>query len=136
MAGDHRAVEPPPATTQAMFRTYERGTAEYERELAALARRADADLARVEPEVRAILDDVRARGDEAVLELTERFEGRRPASVVVPEDEWRRVASSAPAEVRDALAAAADRIRRYHERQRDPGFVYEEDGVRLGQRVR
>lgn len=119
-----------------MFRTYERGTAEYERELAALARRGDADLARVEPEVRAILDDVRARGDEAVLELTERFEGRRPASVVVPEDEWRRVASSAPAEVRDALAAAADRIRRYHERQRDPGFVYEEDGVRLGQRVR
>ena len=119
-----------------MFRIYERSSDEYERALAALARRGDADLARVEPDVRAILDDVRARGDAAVLELSARFEGRAPASVVVPEAEWRSAAASAPSEVRSALAQAAERIRRYHERQRDPGFAYEEDGVRLGQRVR
>ncbi len=123
-------------TTRRMMRIYERGTDEYERALAALSRRGDADLARVEPDVRAILDAVRERGDDAVLELTERFEGRRPASVVVPEDEWRAAAASAPAEVRSALSEAADRVRRYHEHQRDPGFVYEEEGVKLGQRVR
>jgi histidinol dehydrogenase len=118
------------------FPIHERGTASYDTALATLARRGDADLARVEPDVRAILDAVRDRGDVAVLELTERFEGRRPSAVVVPEDEWRKSAASAPSEVRAALAAAADRVRRYHERQRDPGFVYEEDGIRLGQRVR
>lgn len=119
-----------------MFRIHERGSEDYERALAALARRGDADLARVEPDVRAILDDVRARGDAAVLALNERFEGRRETRVIVPEAEWRAGAASAPPEVRRALAEAAERIRRYHERQRDGGFVYEEDGVRLGQRVR
>ena len=34
------------------------------------------------------------------------------------------------------LSAAAERIRRYHEQQRDPGFRYVEDGVELGQRIR
>ncbi|HEY8429493.1 MAG TPA: histidinol dehydrogenase, partial [Sandaracinaceae bacterium] len=119
-----------------MMAIHERGTAAYDEALHALARRGDADLARVEPEVRAILDAVRERGDEAVLELTERFEGRRPARLVVPEDEWRAAAASAPPNVRAALAAAAERVRRYHEHQRDPGFAYEEDGIRLGQRVR
>src|SRR5690606_14964369 len=64
----------PPRLLQprAMFRIYERGSEDYPRALAALARRGDADLARVEPDVRAILDDVRARGDAAVLALNER----------------------------------------------------------------
>lgn len=119
-----------------MFPIYERGTSEYDDALLQLSRRGDADLARVEPDVRAILDDVRDRGDEAVLALTERFEGRRPPRVVVPEAEWRREAASVAPEIRDALAQAAERVRRYHARQRDPGFLYEEDGIRLGQRVR
>jgi len=38
--------------------------------------------------------------------------------------------------VRQDLEQAADRIRRYHEHQRDPGFRYEESGVQLGMRVR
>ncbi len=118
------------------MRIHERGSEEYERALSGLARRGDADLARVEPDVRAILDAVRDRGDEAVLELAERFESRRPESVVVPEDAWRRDAASAPTEVRAALAVAAERVRAYHEHQRDPGFRYDEDGITLGQRVR
>src|SRR5262249_15526600 len=39
-------------------------------------------------------------------------------------------------ELRDALVLAADRIARYHEHQRTNGFFYEENGVRLGMRVR
>jgi len=40
-----------------------------------------------------------------------------------------------PAEARASLDLAAARIRRFHEHQRDPGFAYEEEGVRLGARV-
>ena len=119
-----------------MFAIHDRGTDAYDRALGALAHRGDADLERVEPAVREILRAVRERGDEAVLELTERFEQRRPSAVVLPDAVWRAEAAKAPAEVREALGAAAERIRRYHLHQREPGFVYEEDGVRLGQRVR
>ncbi len=118
-----------------MLLIHERGTPAYDRELARLARRGDADLERVEPDVRAILRAVAERGDEAVRELTERFEGRVQPHVVLPPDEVRRGAAEAPESVRKRLREAADRIRRYHEHQRDAGFRYTEDGVSLGQRV-
>ncbi|RZO61880.1 MAG: histidinol dehydrogenase [Sandaracinaceae bacterium] len=119
-----------------MFAIHDRGTDAYDRALGALAHRGDADLERVEPAVREILRAVKERGDDAVLDLTERFEQRRPSAVALPDAVWRAEAAKAPAEVREALGAAAERIRRYHLHQREPGFVYEEDGVRLGQRVR
>lgn len=119
-----------------MLSIHERGRPGYEDALRALSRRGDEDLARVEPDVRAILDAVRARGDEAVLEYTERFDGRRPESLVLDQQTWLREARKADPSVREALAAAGDRIRRYHEHQREPGFRYEDEGVELGQRVR
>jgi histidinol dehydrogenase len=119
-----------------MLRICERGQPGYEEALASLSRRGDEDLARVEPDVRAILDAVRGRGDEAVLEYTERFDGRRPESLVLGDDAWRADARTVDPAVRQALEAAGDRIRRYHERQREPGFRYEEGGIELGQRVR
>jgi len=118
-----------------MLRIYERGEAGYEPALRSLSRRGDEDLARVEPDVRAILDAVRERGDAAVLEYTERFDGRRPESLVVPREAWLESAKDIDAATRSWLEAAGERIRRYHEHQREPGFRYEEDGVELGQRV-
>jgi histidinol dehydrogenase len=118
-----------------MLRIYERGDARYEDTLRSLSHRGDDDLARVEPEVRAILDAVRQRGDEAVLEYSERFDGRRPESLVLPREAWLESAKSVDATTRAALEAAAERIRRYHEHQREPGFRYEEEGIELGQRV-
>ncbi len=118
-----------------MLTIYERGQPGYEDTLASLSRRGDEDLARVEPDVRAILDSVRAGGDEAVLDYTERFDGRRPQSLVLNRDEWLREARTVDPAVREALQAAADRIRRYHEHQIEPGFRYEEDGIELGQRI-
>ena len=120
----------------AMLTIHERGTAEYSEALARLSRRGDADLERVEPQVREILAAVRARGDAALVELAERFEGRRPERIRLDDEVWRREADRAPEETRAALAAAADRIRRYHEHQVDAGFRYTEDGIELGQRVR
>ena len=119
-----------------MLRIYEQGQPGYEDTLASLSRRGDEDLARVEPDVRAILDAVRERGDEAVLEYTERFDRRRPPELVLKRDSWLKEARTVKPAIREALSAAGDRIRRYHEHQRDAGFRYEEDGVELGQRVK
>jgi histidinol dehydrogenase len=119
-----------------MLAIYERNTSAYDEALRALSRRGEADLEAVEPSVRAILADVRARGDAAVRDLTERFDGRRVEQVVVPAEVWRARAAEVSREVRAALAQAAQRIERYHVHQRDPGFRYEEDGVTLGLRVR
>lgn len=119
-----------------MLTIHERGLPRYEDALTSLSRRGDEDLARVEPQVRAILDSVRERGDEAVLQYTERFDGRRPDALVLDHDAWLSQARNVDPSIRDALRAAGDRIRRYHEHQREPGFLYEEDGIRLGQRVK
>jgi histidinol dehydrogenase len=117
------------------MRIHRRGTSGYDDALASLARRGDADLERVEPRVREILAAVRERGDDALVELTKRFEGRKPEPIRL-DDSWREVADAAPVDLRGWLSEAANRIRRYHEHQRDDGFRYEEDGVTLGQRVR
>ncbi|MEM1416713.1 MAG: histidinol dehydrogenase [Myxococcota bacterium] len=108
---------------------------DFEAALTTLGRRGDADLERVEPAVRAILAEVRERGDDAVRDLTERFEQRRQEHVVLREEAWRAEAETVAPEVKAALAEAAERIRRYHLHQREPGFRYEEEGVVLGQRV-
>lgn len=119
-----------------MLSVYERGRPGYDDVLSSLSRRGDEDLARVEPDVRAILDAVRQRGDEAVLEYTERFDGRRPDSLVWAKETWLDRAKKADPSIRRALSAAGERIRRYHEHQREQGFRYEENGIELGQRVR
>jgi len=119
-----------------MLTIHQRGDETYDAALTALSRRGDADLGRVEPDVRAILEAVRERGDAAVRELARRFEGREVQDVLLPPTRWREEARRAPPEVRRMLEEAAARVRRYHAHQVDDGFVYEEDGVRLGQRVR
>jgi histidinol dehydrogenase len=113
-----------------------RGSGEYERALEALAVRGEQDLAKVEAPVRAILDDVKANGDRALRALVERFEQRTITSVV-----WDRAAivegaKALDPKVRARLEEAAERIRRYHDKQRDTGHRYEEDGIVLGWRVR
>lgn len=119
-----------------MLKIYEQGHPGYEDTLATLSRRGDEDLARVEADVRAILDAVRERGDAAVLEYSERFDRRRPESLVLGREAWLAGTGEVHPEVHAALSAAGERIRRYHEHQREAGFRYEEDGVGLGQRVR
>ena len=119
-----------------LVRLHERGTPAYDAALSALARRGEADLARVEPVVREILDAVRARGDSALAEYTERFDGHRPALPLRFIADYAAEAAQCPPEVRALLEAAAARIRTYHEAQRDPGFRFERDGIALGMRVR
>jgi len=107
--------------------------------LAALTRYEAAQDDAVEATVRDIIAGVRARGDAALLELTRRFDGVAAASVAeleIPRAELDAALRSLPREQGDALAAAADRVRRYHERQRAESWQYLElDGTLLGQRI-
>jgi histidinol dehydrogenase len=93
----------------------------------------------VDRAVAAILAEVRARGDAAVLEYTRRFDRVEATSVAALEigaAERERALAGLDAAVRDALATAAARIRGYHERQRAESWSYAEaDGTVLGQRV-
>ncbi|WP_367136800.1 histidinol dehydrogenase [Saccharothrix sp. HUAS TT1] len=87
-------------------------------ELRAALPRAEVDVDAVLHQVRPLVDDVRARGVEAVLEHGERFDGVRPASVRVPAAELdRALAELAPA-VRAALEESVARARKVHADQR------------------
>jgi histidinol dehydrogenase len=86
-----------------------------------------------------ILHQVKSRGDDAVIEYTNRFDHLQVedmAALEVSQDELVKALENLPQEQRDALLAAAERVRRYHERQRAESWQYqEEDGTVLGQQV-
>ncbi len=86
-----------------------------------------------------IIADIRARGDEALLEYTSRFDGWRPQSagdLDIPRQQLERAWQGIPPEQRQALQHAAGRILAYAERQRMESWSYtEEDGTLLGQQV-
>ena len=91
----------------------------------------------VESAVREILSDVRARGDAAVIELTERFDRLRltPATLAIPEAEIDAAVAAVPADDMAALELAAARIRAYHERQRPDAVEWQDaSGATLGWR--
>ncbi|MEO5678790.1 MAG: histidinol dehydrogenase [Acidimicrobiales bacterium] len=67
--------------------------------------------------VRAILDDVRGRGDAALLDLTERFDGVRPEPLRVPAIELKAALEAVPAVLREALEVAWGNIVDHHRHQ-------------------
>ncbi|MDM0076710.1 histidinol dehydrogenase [Variovorax sp. J2P1-59] len=102
---------------------------------------AEADAA-IEQVVADILADVQRRGDEAVLEYTRRFDRLDVAGMEALEltaVELRAAFESLPAAQRDALEAAARRVRTYHEAQRkasgESWSYRDDDGTLLGQKV-
>jgi len=102
---------------------------------------AETDAA-IESRVAQIIDDVRTRGDAAVLELTARFDGLEAASMAALEigaDELRAALDRITPAQRAALEQAAARVRDYHQRQLDAccrSWTYRDaDGTLLGQKV-
>lgn len=94
---------------------------------------------RVEQTVIAILAEVKARGDAAVVEYTNRFDRLSAASMgalELPRAELQAALDGLSPERRAALETAASRIRAFHEKQVQEGWSYTEaDGTRLGQMV-
>lgn len=86
-----------------------------------------------------ILRDVKQRGDDAVLEYTNRFDRQSAKSVadlVVGQEQLQEALRSLPADQREALQTAAERVRRYHEKQLQHSWQYQEDdGTVLGQQI-
>jgi histidinol dehydrogenase len=111
----------------------------FEAELARLLAFEAAQDERVERVTAEILEDVRSRGDAALIDCTARFDRWTPrdaAELVVPPQRVRAALEALPPAERDALALAAERIRVYHERQRQESWrVAEADGTVLGQQV-
>src|SRR5690349_11195962 len=102
-----------------------------------LPRRAGSDAA-TRDTVRAILDDVLARGDDAVREYGRRFDGvdLPPGEWPLDAGTWQGALSRVSPPIRAALERAVDRVRAYHEHQREPGFhLTEADGSLVGMKV-
>ncbi|HEX2065169.1 MAG TPA: histidinol dehydrogenase, partial [Acidimicrobiales bacterium] len=79
--------------------------------------------------VQAILADVRARGDAAVRECTERFDGVRVGDLRVPPADLDAALRAVPAALRDALELARDNILAFHQAKLRQEGRHERDGV-------
>jgi histidinol dehydrogenase len=89
--------------------------------------------------VRHILSEVRRRGDEALLEFTNRFDRMSATSIgelELPKARLDEALVTIPAQQRSALELSAERVRAYHEHQQQASWSYlEADGTLLGQQV-
>ena len=94
---------------------------------------------KLETTVTAILADVKKRGDAAVLEYTHKFD-RLPlanaAAMELPRAELKAAFEGLPADQKNALEQAAQRVTSYHKKQVQASWNYlDDDGTMLGQQV-
>jgi histidinol dehydrogenase len=111
----------------------------FESELKALLAFETAQDDTVDAVVANILKDVKARGDTAVLEYTNRFDKTNVTNIAeleIGKAELVHALNTLPANQREALQTAADRVATYHEKQLMQSWSYKEpDGTLLGQQV-
>ena len=103
-----------------------------------LVNRANLDLYTQDETVRKILNDVKIKGDEAVLHLTHHYDRHSLAleQIRVTADEIKAAYKELKEGELNALREAAKRIRLFHERQRQDSWTYQDAGITLGQMVR
>lgn len=93
----------------------------------------------IERTVAGILADVKARGDAAVVDYSNRFDRLTAVSMAdleLSRDELEKALAGLPPDRRAALEVAAQRVRAYHEKQKLDGWSYTEaDGTLLGQMI-
>ncbi|MBT5472042.1 MAG: histidinol dehydrogenase [Nitrospina sp.] len=112
--------------------------ADYQGVVDALVNRSNMDLFTQDETVRKILNEVKEKGDAAVLQLTHQFDRHNlpKEKIRVTEEEITLAYKEVKQEEVDALKEAAKRIRLFHERQKQDSWTYEEEGITLGQMVR
>jgi len=118
-----------------ILRTKDRG---FQEQFAAVVNRGKEIFEEVEDLVRAILEGVRSRGDEALMEYAKRFDGvdLSPSQLRVSQEEIERATENLPREDLDVLKLAAERIGSFHRRQLvNSWFDSTTDGITLGQMV-
>ena len=83
-----------------------------------------------------ILKDVRTRGDEALIEWSQRIDGLKTKTFSVPESELKKALDNLDEEIRDALELASERVREFHKSQPITSWMTQSMGGTLGQLVR
>ena len=112
------------------------GTAEKEL-LNSLRQRSGETDKKVTASVTEILDNVKARGDEAVREYTMKFDGRCPEQMEVTRAQMEEAVAKADPRFAEALRNAMENIREFHSRQKQQSFIdAKSNGVMMGQRIR
>lgn len=85
---------------------------------------------------RNIVEDVRRRGDEALLEYTERFDGFRPEPIRVSKEEIAGAREELSPEIEESFGVAIENVRTFHKREIDRSWETSRNGATTGQRVR
>lgn len=126
-------------STEIKVRRFSSADADFDSKLKSLLAFETAQDDSVDEVVANILKDVKKRGDAAVLDYTNRFDKTNAttlAQLEIPQSELLAALNGLPATQRDALKAAAERVRGYHEKQLMASWQYTEaDGTILGQQV-
>jgi histidinol dehydrogenase len=126
-------------STEINIRRFSSKDTDFDAKLKALLAFETAQDDSIDEVVAGILKDVKKRGDEAVLEYTNRFDRMSAGNLVeleISQSELKAALDALPNAQRVALQAAADRVRSYHEKQLMSSWQYtEEDGTVLGQQV-
>jgi histidinol dehydrogenase len=99
-------------------------------------RRCGGFLSEVRDIARSIVTNVRERGDEALLEYSESFDGVRPEPLRVLQEEIEAARSGLDPEVEESFRIAIENVRAFHEREMDRSWEIERDGGVVGQRIR
>jgi len=85
---------------------------------------------------RRIVEDVSRRGDTALLEYTERFDGVRPREILVPQAAIERATETLASDLRESFLVAIENVRAFHQREMDRSWERSRGGATVGQRVR
>ncbi len=120
------------------LRRLDTSASDFEAAFERLERRRRHEKAAVEERVLEIIEDVRLRGDDAVVEAVERYDGVRIGKdeLVWGPEQIEKGASGLEPGVREAFASAAERIRDFHARRVPESWSERDDHERLGQLVR
>ena len=112
---------------------------QFQQELQALLAFETAQDPKIDQIVADICADVQRRGDAAVLEYTNRFDGTQAqtmADLTLSQDDLKAAFFRLPENVRTALQTAAERVQSYHQHQKQESWSYTDaDGTLLGQQI-
>ncbi len=104
-----------------------------------IMRRAQADIDAVCLQVKPIIEDVRARGDEALREYAQRFEGAQVESIKATPEDFDRAEKALGEDIKGAIQHCVRNVRAFHEEQmrrvEKPWMIEVEPGVWAGEQV-
>ena len=104
-----------------------------------ILKRSDMDMEKVTPIVLQIIEEIKAKGDEAVMEHIAKFDGWQPKSaddLAIDPKAMERAYQALDPKLKEALHLAYDRIEAYHKKQMPKSWIdFERNGTILGQKV-